>query len=90
MAGRGPIRDWHQIAVELLMTDADLALQAVMALFAGDDEEVVARIVHNSREVYDSIQTRRREVALSPLEAATLDDKMDRLRARLKFMGESF
>jgi len=88
MAESGPIRDWHRIAVELLMTDADLALQSIAALFASDDKRAVARIIRNSREVYDSIQEKRKEVSLSPEEAATLDSKMDRLRARLKFLGE--
>lgn len=83
-----PIRDWHRIAVELLMTDADLALQSISALFSSDDSEAVARVVCNSRKVYDSILEKRKAVALTPDEAATLDGKMDRLRARLKFLGE--
>jgi hypothetical protein len=40
------------------------------------------------KDVYDSIQAKRREIILSPQEAAMLDEKMDRLRARLKFLGE--
>lgn len=83
-----PIRDWHRIAVELLMTDADLALQAVATLFAEDDREAVARVVRNTRNVYDSILEKRKEVSLSENEASLLNDKMDRLRARLKFLGE--
>jgi hypothetical protein len=84
-----PIRDWHQIAVEMLMNDADLALQTIAALFAEDDKEAVARLVRNTRSVYESILERRREITLSAREGSLLDDKMDRLRARLKFMGES-
>jgi hypothetical protein len=83
-----PIRDWHRIAVELLMTDADLALQAVATLFAEDDREAVARVVRNTRNIYDSILEKRKEVSLSENEASLLNDKMDRLRARLKFLGE--
>lgn len=83
-----PIRDWHRIAVELLMTDADLALQAVATLFAEDDREAVARVVRNTRNMYDSILEKRKEVSLSENEASLLNDKMDRLRARLKFLGE--
>ncbi|HEX3987775.1 MAG TPA: hypothetical protein VHX13_14360 [Acidobacteriaceae bacterium] len=88
MAAPEPIRDWHQIAVEMLMTDADLALQSITALFAGDNEDAVARVVHSTREVYDSILARRKKTALSARDAATLNAKMDRLQARLKFMGE--
>lgn len=82
------IRDWHQIAVEMLMTDADLALMAIADIFSQDDKEAVARLVHNTRTVYDSISLKRERVALSASESAMLDDKMDRLRARLRVLGK--
>lgn len=84
-----PLPNWHQIAVELLITDADLALQAVALLFPADDKAAVDVAVRNAREVYESILARRRQIALSDREANLLDDKMDRLRARLRFFGES-
>jgi hypothetical protein len=83
-----PIRDWHAIVVEMLMADADLALQSITLLFAGDNEEAVARVVCSTREVYDSILVKRMKLPLSAGDTASLDNKMDRLRARLKFMGE--
>lgn len=88
MAAVEPIRDWHQIAVEMMMTDAELALQSIACLLAGDDRTAVARVVQNTRKVYDAILTKRKEVPLSADEAAALDSKLDRLRARLKFLGE--
>lgn len=84
-----PIRDWHQIAVEMLMTDADLALQYVTALFADDDAEAAAGVVRNSRETYELIRAKRQNLTLSASDLATLDDKLDRLRARLRLMGEA-
>lgn len=48
----------------------------------------MARVVRNTRNIYDSILERRKEVSLSENEANLLNDKMDRLRARLKFLGE--
>jgi hypothetical protein len=42
----GPIRDWHEIGVELFMTEADLALQAITALL--DDRDAVTRLVHHA------------------------------------------
>jgi hypothetical protein len=65
-----------------------LALQSITCLFAEDDQDAVARVVHSTREVYNSVIAKRREITLSGSERAVLDDKMDRLRARLKFMGE--
>ena len=88
MTPSNPIQDWHQIAVELLMTDADLALQSITAFFAEDDQQAVARVVRNTREVYENILKKRAEVQLSEQEAALFDGKMERLRARLRFMGE--
>jgi hypothetical protein len=41
-----------------------------------------------SRDTYESIQTRRREVPMTDEEKAALDEKMDRLRTRLGFIGE--
>jgi hypothetical protein len=84
-----PIRDWHQTAIEMMMTDLDLALQAITSFFADDDKEMVARVVHNSRTVYESLLGRHSEVLLNPDELALFNSKMDRLRARLKFMGEA-
>jgi hypothetical protein len=84
-----PIRDWHQIAVEMLIADADLALQSITALFANDDGEAVAHVVRKTREVYDSILAKRKNLRMSGTDATVLDGKMDRLRARLKFMGEA-
>ncbi|HEX3661035.1 MAG TPA: hypothetical protein VHU89_06365 [Acidobacteriaceae bacterium] len=90
VADSNPILDWHQIAVEMLMTDADLALLTVASLFTDDDQEAVARLVHNAREVYEAVRLKRKQVELSEQETARLDDRMDRLRARLRFLGEAF
>jgi hypothetical protein len=88
LAALDPIRDWHQVAVESLMTDADLALQYITALFGEDDATAAARVVRSARETYDLILTKRRNLTISAGDSTLLDDKMDRLRARLKFLGE--
>lgn len=87
MADPTPIRDWHQIAVELLMTDADLALLSISLIFRHDDPEMIRRLVRNARETYDTIQAKRKELALSERDAAALDHKMERLRIRLRVLG---
>lgn len=84
-----PIRNWHSIAVEMMMTDADLALQYVTELFAGDDAEAAASVVRSTRETYDLIQAKRKNLVLSASEAKAIGDKVDRLRARLRLMGEA-
>ena len=89
MAAVEPIRDWHRIAVEMLMTDADLGLQTIAEVFEGDDKDAVARLIRNTREVYDSILAKRKNLVLSDDDAAVLNGKVDRLRARLKFLGEA-
>lgn len=88
MAALNPIRDWHEIAIEMLMTDADLALQYITALFAEDDNEAAGRVVRSTRETYDLILAKRKNLKMSASDTACLDDKMDRLRARLKLLGE--
>lgn len=86
----GPLRNWHQIAAEMLMTDAELALASVDLLLAADDRDAVARVVRNARDTCDSACERRQTTRLSRSDAVELDDRMDRLRARLKFLGEVF
>jgi hypothetical protein len=88
LATLNPIRNWHQIAVEMLMMDADLALQYIAALFVEDDAEAAARVVRSTRETYALIRAKRKNLTMSASEAALLDEKMDRLQARLKFLGE--
>lgn len=87
-AGHSTLLDWHQIAVEMMLTDAELALQSVACLLATDDQRAVARIAHNARETYDSLRERRRTVSLAPREASHLDDDLAQLRTRLELLGE--
>lgn len=89
MTVSNPIQDWHRIAVEMLMMDADLALQCMTALFAGDDKDAVARVVRSTKETYELIEAKRKNLRMTATDATILNDKMDRLRARLKFMGEA-
>jgi hypothetical protein len=83
-----PIRDWKQIAVEMLMNDADLALLSIAYVFGCDDKQSIAWIARNARKTYESVRQRRPTITLSASEAVYLDDKMERLRARLKCLGE--
>jgi hypothetical protein len=84
-----PLRDWHAIAVELLLADADLALLSVSWIFSYDDRDAIAHLVHNTRNVYDSIVAKRKELNVCGEDAEALDEKMERLRARLRVLGEA-
>jgi hypothetical protein len=83
-----PILDWHQIAVEIMMTDAELALDSIACLLETDDRQAIAWIAHNARETYDSLRAQRSTVGLSPSEASSLDDHLTQLRTRLTLLGE--
>jgi len=89
MAASVPNPGQHPIAVEMLLTDADLAVQSIFWILRQDDRDAVARLVRNTRHLYESIGERRKTLTLSEREAASLEDNMDRLRARLRFLGES-
>jgi len=86
MADSYPLRDWHQVAVELLMSDADLALLSIAWV---SRREAVAHVVERARDSYQSIQNKREELSLSDAEEATLGDKLDRLRARLQVLDQA-
>lgn len=47
----------------------------------------VARVVRSTRETYELIRAKRKNLTMSVSETAALNEKMDRLRARLKFFG---
>lgn len=83
-----PIRNWHQIAAELLLSDADIALLSIAKILGEDDKDELQRVVRETRDAYESIQAKRKGVRMTEAQRAALDEKMDRLRARLRFIGE--
>jgi glucan biosynthesis protein len=64
-----PIRDWHQIAGKMLMTDANLALQYITSLSAEEDAEAAALVVQSTRTTDGQIREKRRNLTLSASEA---------------------
>lgn len=61
----------------------------VTFLFVADDKSTAIRVVHNAREIYESARERRKTLKLAANEAAQLVDRMERIRARLRFLGKS-
>lgn len=81
-----PLRDWHRVAVELLLSDADLALLSIAWLTR---REAAAHVVANARNACESIEKKREELELSAAEAAAVQERIDRLRAELRLLGET-
>jgi hypothetical protein len=86
--GPDPIRNWHEVAVELLVNDVDCALLLMASLFGGEDGETVACTVRIARSAYDNILLQQRQTQLTSRDAATLSLKLEQLRSRLRFFGE--
>lgn len=70
------------------MNDVEIALLSLSDVFSWDDQTAVAWVVRSTRRTYDSVRKSRSTVKLTASDAAYLDGKLDRLRARLKFLGE--
>lgn len=87
-ADPNPAAHWHQIAPEILMNDVEIALLSLSDVFSWDDQTAVAWAIRSTRRTYDSVRESRSTVQLTAIEAAYLDEKLDRLRARLRFLGE--
>ncbi|MGB6869278.1 MAG: hypothetical protein WBD93_06695 [Acidobacteriaceae bacterium] len=83
-----PVRDPKRIATEILMNDVEIALLSASCVISWEDKKAAAWVIRNTQKTYDSVCERRQTVPLSASEAAYLDDKIVRLRSRLKFLGE--
>jgi len=81
-----PLRDWHRVAVELLLSDADLALLSIAWLTRREAEE---HIVAKARSACESIQKKRDELQLTESEAAAVQKRIDQLRAELRWVSEA-
>lgn len=80
-----PVPDLARIIYEGMITDADLTITSLDLIFAGDPREGVERVIHNARAVYDEILATRATVSMSSEQTRFLQDKLDRLRARLSY-----
>ncbi|MFZ0273613.1 MAG: hypothetical protein WB524_09530 [Acidobacteriaceae bacterium] len=85
----GPIRNWHQIASELLLSEADQALLLLASLISWDDEDVVARTVEMAKVAYEDICQKRKGLTMSKKQTAALQAKLDRLQTELRSLGEA-
>jgi septal ring factor EnvC (AmiA/AmiB activator) len=85
----GPIRNWHQIACELLLSEADHALLLLVSLVTWDDPDVVARTVERAKGAYEDILRKREGLTMSKKQTAALQAKLDQLQSQLRSLGEA-
>ena len=83
------IEDRNRIAAELLLTDADLAVNFIAIADTSLDPDTTKRNIANARKAYDDICGRRGSVDMSPQNAKTLQQKLDKVREGLRFFGQS-
>jgi len=91
------VGDWQQLrddsarlSVEILKTDADLALTFTSTALVHSDAESAARSVRHARRAYDFIVQKRTQIAMSDADATELDEKIATVRKRLEELGEKF
>jgi len=91
------VGDWQQLrddsarlSVEILKTDAELALTFTSIALIRSDREAAAQSVRHARRAYDYISGRRTEIHLASADASELDTKLEVLKKRLENLGETF
>ena len=91
------VRDWQQLredsrrlSVEILQSDADLALTFASSALIHSTPEAGHRSVRHARRAYDYVVERRTQVAMTDADARELDEKIAILRKRLQELGEKF
>ena len=75
--------------MKALLADADLALASTEFEDVRGNAAIVQQTVRKARRMYDDLLRRREQLTLPPAEAATLQAKLDLLRARLRFFKEN-
>ena len=83
------IEDRNRILVELLLADADLAMTFIAIAETGPAQETTRRNIANASKAYDDICKRRPSVGMSPQDAKTLRQKLDKVREGLRSFGQS-
>lgn len=77
----------NRVAVDELLGEAELALAMADLTTTRDDHAIVEQTLDRGERAYGDILRRQNGVVLSMDEADLLQARLDRLRARLKFLG---
>lgn len=81
------LRDANEAGVNLLMTDAEIALTFLDAAKITSDAAGAARKIREARRAYDSILHLIPRFTLSEEQSETLDERLSLLRERLRRIG---
>jgi hypothetical protein len=89
MAHRDLWRDVNKNSLEFMVRDLDLALTMVkIASQADEGSDKRARNIHSARRAYETVDHLREKVAASRQEWRPIQEKLQRLRAQLRELGE--
>jgi hypothetical protein len=76
--------------LQLMLTDADMGLTFVDLARSASNKEHVTQATKDARKAYDTICDTRSRYSFNAEEAAGLDAELEKLRAGLVLLGESF
>ena len=80
--------DYNQIAFQMLLSDADLALTIVDLAANHRDRDTVERTIRNAIGAYNAIVGQRRTIPMSAEDAAILDSKLKGIKKAIVELGE--
>jgi hypothetical protein len=78
------------LSVEILKTDANVALTFTEVAPNHSSAAAKAKTVHLARRAYDYIKSRRLTLPVSDADADELDSKLAIVKQRLEALGEQF
>lgn len=80
----------NRASVEVLLTEADVALTFVNLATTSKDKSRSNQAVRNARAAYDLIHQKRLQFDFSPYEAQALQAKLGMIKSHLIRLGETF
>jgi hypothetical protein len=83
------IDDWNRKATQALLADADRTLAISEAANTGRGREIERETIAGVQKNYIDLVRRGRPLIMSDGDQISLQRKLDRLRARLRFFGVS-
>jgi hypothetical protein len=82
--------DLNSTSIDLLLTDARLALTFLSTAETTESRETAERNIRNARKAYEFVQKCRLRYLFTESEAAELNSTLVQVKRRLEALGESF
>ena len=80
--------NWNRTAVQLLIADAKTELSLLDGAVADPNFEIRMRAMRNGRRAFKDIRVRARSFLLAPEDVAVIDQALEKMKARLRFLRE--